>query len=171
MATRKSFTPVVFGGTFDPIHAGHVSGIRYLLTRHDLVVIAPTEKNPWKTAAPTPFELRLQMMRLVLQAESLVFSESPQTTSGLFLFTERYTFAEDFVRAFRAVHPGALAWAVGEDEAEAVTRWKHWASLDVGLVIVPIEVLSHSTGVRQGILPPHPAIVEFVNAHRLYEKS
>ncbi len=59
-----------FGGTFDPIHFGHISLAVHLLETHGLdeVVFCPAFCSPFKTAAPPAAsgEQRLEMLKRAL---------------------------------------------------------------------------------------------------------
>lgn len=158
---------VVFGGTFDPIHAGHVDAMRFLLERFPLVIIAPTTRNPWKADPPTPVELRRAMINLVLEAEGL-----PRTRrydgSGVIVSEFPYVYAKDFVGFARRQVPGECHWAVGEDVAPTVTKWHDWPELHVPIVTIPERVPVHATAIRRQEALCHPALSQFVEEHGLY---
>ncbi len=169
MPANRSY--VVFGGTFDPIHEGHISAIRNLLQQFDTVIVAPTERNPWKELPMTSLSKRVAMIELVLNAESLPFTfVSNELQPGLILSSITYVYAEELVQKFRHTFQGNLHWAIGEDQQESVERWRNWQTLQVPIVSVPIEIDIHSTAVRQGESLPHPAIRNFIDAEQLYRK-
>ena len=58
-----------YGGTFDPIHDGHIKIIKYLLNNNfDKVIIVPTNKNPLKVNIPIAnIDHRLNMIKLAIQ--------------------------------------------------------------------------------------------------------
>lgn len=159
-----SDSAVVFGGTFDPFHLGHLDVTRELLKFFKSVIIAPTSQNPWKTEQPTPLELRRQMIELILKAEKV--------SSGVELSSSSYVFAEELVQEFRTQRPGAaLYWAVGEDSADSVSRWRNWDNLNVPTIVCPIRINLHATAIRSGDRPIHPAIAALVKEKRLYESA
>lgn len=59
----------MFGGTFDPIHNGHVALVKCFadLLELDRVYIVPTKTPPHKATSQTPGEMRLEMCRLALE--------------------------------------------------------------------------------------------------------
>ena len=56
---------LLYGGTFDPPHNGHLNNLRAAAgrVRPDLVVVMPAGVPPHKAASATPAELRLEMCR------------------------------------------------------------------------------------------------------------
>lgn len=157
----------VFGGTFDPFHPGHLSVVKTLLETFSEVIIAPTAQNPWKSGAPTPLPLRAEMIRLILSAEKVAFG-SDIRRSSVEVDCFAYLYAEDFVNHSRAARSGELYWAVGEDSAGSVQRWRNWDKLGVTTVIVPVVIDLHATTIRIGDADVHPAIAAFVVQHGLY---
>jgi nicotinate-nucleotide adenylyltransferase len=60
----------LFGGTFDPIHCGHLNLAFELMEKRELdqVWFIPAQINPFKAQAPpTPIEHRLMMTQLAIQ--------------------------------------------------------------------------------------------------------
>lgn len=56
---------LVFGGSFDPVHKGHVAVLKKALQeiKPDAVHVVPAYHSPFKAKSPTPFKLRMQMAR------------------------------------------------------------------------------------------------------------
>lgn len=159
---------IVFGGTFDPIHEGHLSIIRSSLELFSTVIVAATTENPWKADKPAPVALRKSMIELVLDAESL-----PRTREfggqGVSIYPFDYQYSEEVVHELRTHSDrGTLYWAVGEDTAADVARWRNWTSLNVPVIVCPIIIELHATAIRTGNSAIHPALKDFVTAHKLY---
>ena len=57
----------VYGGSFDPIHAGHVSMIRRAVELGYYVIIVPAFRHAFGKQS-APFEHRVSMCRLALDA-------------------------------------------------------------------------------------------------------
>ena len=160
----------VFGGTFDPVHEGHLIVVRSLKEIFPTLIIAPTTLNPWKKdqLQPTSQTQRLEMMQLVLGAENLSFS-SDITGSGIILADFAYNYSRELVSYLRSKRRGVLYWAVGEDLEAGVGKWQNWEELNVPVLSASIVINSHSTMVREGKLKPHPAIKDYILQHRLYQ--
>lgn len=164
---EKSAEYAVFGGTFDPVHAGHISAARFLLTRFARVVLAPTAQNPWKKPPEASFQQRIEMLQLVLSAEELPWSSDP-AKARVWIADHPYIYAADFVTYCRAQLPGNLHWAVGEDSSSDVSRWRNWPELGVPLVTVPVRINVHASEIRSGSKLLHPALKDYVSSHGLY---
>ncbi|MCB0324969.1 MAG: adenylyltransferase/cytidyltransferase family protein [Bdellovibrionales bacterium] len=158
---------VIYGGTFDPIHSGHVTVLRSLLTLFQSCILAPASSNPWKPVPPTDLDLRIAMIELVLKAESLPTTDTPEGT-GIFIVGEGYVYSEDLVARLRDLRRGAIYWAVGEDGAASVRQWRNWEQLDITAVVLPVIDPVHATDIRLGLAPVHHALLGFCRKHGLY---
>lgn len=160
---------VVFGGTFDPIHAGHVTVIRALLEKFSRVLLAPTSQNPWKGAS-TPIALRREMLSIVLQAESFQIAKTLRDP-GVHLLSHDYEFSEELVAWLRPQIRGNLYWAVGEDSASHIERWRNWDTAGVPILILPVVIQVHADDIRRGKSVSHPAIRDFIEKNQLFESK
>lgn len=158
---------VVFGGTFDPVHEGHMGVLRKLVPCFQRVIVGVTGQNPWKEAPGASYAQRLEMLRLALDAEGLQFSEEEES-NGLILLDYPYVYAEELVRHLRTKFNFPVYWAVGEDSRDDVARWKNWDSLHVPVLVMPVLINTHAAKVRSGELPPHPALSKYIKENRLY---
>lgn len=61
----------ILGGTFDPIHGGHLAAARVAMVCADLdrVLFIPSSRPPHRAPASAPAEDRLEMARLAVQGE------------------------------------------------------------------------------------------------------
>ncbi len=152
---------VIFGGSFDPVHQGHVSVIKLLVEKFNTVLVAPTAQNPWKERKSTSLKLRLEMLELVMKAEGL--------EDQVELCQVEYEFSEDLLLALRESSEESYTfWAIGEDSKNSVTKWRNWDSLNLTAVIAPVEIEIHSTEIRKGQENSHPALKEFIASNSLY---
>jgi nicotinate-nucleotide adenylyltransferase len=116
----------LLGGSFDPIHFGHLNLAISLLEAHDLdrVLFCPTSRSPFKIEqmplAPTH---RLAMTRRALQGID-VFSllDWEAQHSG-----PSYTI--DTVKRWKAENPGELFLLLGEDQLPHLHHWKEVETL------------------------------------------
>ena len=112
----------VFGGSFNPVHFGHVGIARHAVEalQLDRLIVVPAATSPFKTERPIPeFFSRLEMVRAA-------FAEVPKAEVDL-REIERggVSYAIDTVREIAAENPGAkLYFIIGEDSVEGLPRWK-----------------------------------------------
>ena len=112
---------VLFGGTFDPVHNGHLIVARALAERRGFgrVVFVPTAQPPHKTPAEASATDRLAMLRLAISGEAVFdVSDIELTRTG-----PSYTL--DTLRALRRRHgvDTKLHWVIGADMLEDLPRW------------------------------------------------
>jgi nicotinate-nucleotide adenylyltransferase len=158
---------VVFGGSFDPIHRGHINAIRQLLEAFPRTILAITEQNPWKDETAAPTNIRRNIAKSVIEAENIPLSDD-ESSPGVSISNVSYEYAEELVTHYRNTLQGTLYWAVGEDIARSVKEWRNWGTLKVTAIVVNIEINLHSADIREGDASLHPAAVELAKQHKLY---
>lgn len=136
----------VLGGSFDPVHLGHLiaaQDAREALSL-DKVVFMPTAQAPLKDRAPGVTSAdRLGLLRAAV-AEEPAFE-----VSTLELDRGGVSYTIDTARALRHAHPvDSLFWIIGADQAAQLAQWREIGAL-AGLV--EFIVLA-----RPGYTPPAP---------------
>jgi len=123
----------LFGGTFDPIHAGHIAVARAAERRFDLdrVFFIPTSRPPHKSIAElSAYEHRFAMVALACSAHPrFVPSLAEASLDGE---GDRFCYSIDTVRRFRQEfnRPGdRIYFIVGADSFLHVQTWKDYAEL------------------------------------------
>ena len=126
-AHRRSVA--VFGGTFDPIHSGHLAVAEAAQRRFhlDAIYFIPSSRPPHKAQKElTPFDHRYAMVALACAEHPGFFpslAEAPTNPPHVF-----YTI--DTVRKFRRAHPeDHLYFIVGADQFLELPTWKSYESL------------------------------------------
>ena len=117
----------LFGGTFDPVHNGHLHIARAFAdeTGLDTVVFLPAGGPHHKTPAPpTSAAHRLAMTELAAAEDArFAVSDCDIVRGGA-----TYTF--DTVQIFRQQFPAArLWWLLGSDSLMKLHTWKKWQTL------------------------------------------
>lgn len=182
----------LFGGSFDPIHHGHLILAREALESLglDRVIFIPSGISPHKLARPpAPADLRCQMVEASVRDEpGLDWDDCEIRRPGP-------SFAIDTVREMAARHPGAeLYFFIGEDNLAGLHTWKDIAVLralarfvvmsrghgtpDQGFPVIsrPIDISSTeirnriATGLSVRYLVPESAC-EIISQHRLYRND
>ncbi|QIK64922.1 nicotinate-nucleotide adenylyltransferase [Leucobacter viscericola] len=185
------------GGTFDPIHHGHLVAASEVAQRFDLdeVVFVPTGQ-PWQKAQVTPSEHRY-LMTVIATASNPRF-----TVSRVDVDRDGMTYTVDTLRDLREQMPDAeLFFISGADAVEQILSWKdvdklwelahfiavsrpgHELSLSglsgehVSLLEVPALAIS-STDCRKRVSRGDPVwylvpdgVVQYIAKHELYSEE
>ena len=128
----SGMTVGLFGGSFDPPHAGHklVSDRLGTVLELDLVWWLVSPQNPLKQNRPGKMEQRLQACRKLVKSSRVHVSDEENrlgTTNTI-----------DTVRKLKAQYPGiGFIWLMGADSLVGLHRWKDWAGL---MAEIPIAV-------------------------------
>jgi nicotinate-nucleotide adenylyltransferase len=116
----------LFGGSFDPIHEGHVAAARHARAALglDRVVFLPTAQPPHKPGRRfAPAARRFAMVELALLGEEGLYASDHELTGA-----PAYTV--DTLEHFRALWPGVeLDLLVGADSLAGLHTWKRFAEL------------------------------------------
>jgi nicotinate-nucleotide adenylyltransferase len=131
----------IFGGTFDPIHFGHLRTAFELLQvlRLSEVRFLPAGNPPHRESTVASPELRLQMVRAATQDQpGFVVDDREIRREGL-------SYSVDTMRTFRADFPErSLCLIVGMDAFLGLPKWHQWREL---LELVHVAV-AHRPGWR-----------------------
>lgn len=160
----------VFGGTFDPVHRGHLSILRAAQKhfRFDFVYVVPNRQNPLKGATQLPRVERLKRLRAALR---------PLKFTKLCLLEWRGTGAHytvDTLRALKKRHPRAqLFFICGSDLLKSFSRWKNPRQvLRLAVMAVTSRAGSPRPAVRAGfeVFPMKPVRLSSTQIRAKYDK-
>lgn len=180
----------LYGGTFDPIHHGHLLLARDALDELalDRVIFIPSALSPHKLAtAPAPAAARLEMLA------AAIADEPGFTIDDWELQRPAPSYAIDTVERVRAENPGAeLFYLIGADNLRELHTWRRIDDLrrfvefvvlgrgksdltDNGFRVVGRRVDISATEIRQRVargasiryLVPEP-VRSLIAAHHLY---
>jgi nicotinate-nucleotide adenylyltransferase len=116
----------IFGGSFDPIHAGHVAPVRAARAALglDRVFFLPTAHPPHKTGRNfAPALARFAMVELALLEEDGMFASTHELGEG-----PAYTV--ETLEHFGAELPGVeLHLILGSDSLTQLPSWRRWREL------------------------------------------
>lgn len=110
----------ILGGTFDPIHEGHVAAARFAMecAHLDRVLFIPTGRPPHRAAALAPEGDRLAMVRLATEAEPRFEVSDMEIKRGGVSYTS------DTMAELHNAHPGdELFLILGWDAARLFRTW------------------------------------------------
>lgn len=118
----------LFGGTFDPIHNGHIHIARAFADELalDMVVLLPAGNPYHKQEEQTRTDARHR-----LAMTELAISDDPRfAASDCDIIREGATYTFDTVQIFRQQFPSAqLWWLLGSDSLLQIHTWKKWQTL------------------------------------------
>ena len=117
----RTEAPLIFGGTFDPLHLGHLGLARHLLDGDHVteIMFVPAGIPPHKLAARvTDARHRLQMIELAIAHDHRM------TVSDYELRKEGLSFTIDMVAHFREQLGAGVRLLIGGDSLAELASWR-----------------------------------------------
>lgn len=123
----------LFGGTFNPPHAGHVlvaeSALRAL--RLDRIWWMVSPGNPLKALAPPPLAERIRLSRALARDPRIVVTDAEAEIGT--------RFTVDSIRILQRLRPGVrFVYVMGADSFAGLERWRDWRGI---MARVPVAVV------------------------------
>jgi nicotinate-nucleotide adenylyltransferase len=175
-STIRSADTGILGGTFDPVHNGHVAAARQLLSLADLdqVWLMPNATPPHRTAAPVaPAEDRMRMVELAIAGHDRLLASRTEVDRGGISYTI------DTMRQLAREFPGQrFTLLIGSDAALQIRSWHDAdALLAEGNFVVfnrPETALAAQTLHELGFAPARTRIVHLdtpaIAAHQVRDR-
>jgi len=116
----------LFGGTFNPIHVGHLRVAEEALRQMELreVVFLPTGVPPHREVDEgVPAEARYEMVRLAVAGRPRL------SVSRFEVDRPGPCYTVDTVAAMKELHPEGVAYIVGADIFSRIETWHDWPRL------------------------------------------
>ncbi len=187
----------VFGGSFNPVHAGHISLAREVVARKlaDKVVMVLSPLNPLKEDPASLIDdyLRMEMLRIACLPYPRL------EASDIELSMPRPSYTIDTLRRLAASNPGdSFRLVIGADNWECFDRWKDYREIlrDFHPIVYPREGCAmpgedsqatpmwadllpvSSTMIRQRLIMGEtvnnlipPAVLDYIRANGLYRRD
>jgi nicotinate-nucleotide adenylyltransferase len=127
----------LFGGSFDPVHLGHLLAARAAREEAGLerLFFIPAAQSPFKPGvAPAPAAERLRLLRLALAGDPAAEVDEQE------LRREGTSYTIETVRAYGRKFPGAdLFYLIGGDQAGQLHLWREAGELArrVEFLVIP----------------------------------
>jgi nicotinate-nucleotide adenylyltransferase len=138
----------LFGGTFDPIHIGHLRCATEIMELFSLnrIVFVPASRPPHKLdGSITSFYHREQMIRLAIEGNpAFSFSDVEHRRSGVSYSVETVEYILDKYRLENL----ELYFILGQDAFHAIRTWKDWERL---IFLCHFTVMTRPGYVNQGL--------------------
>jgi nicotinate-nucleotide adenylyltransferase len=135
----------IYGGTFDPIHHGHLIVAREALERLGVeeVIFIPARMSPLRKTAPVARgEIRLLMIQAAIE------NEPGFAVDDCELRRPSPSYTIDTVEKIRQHKGGATIYClIGEDNVDKLTKWRRFADLEKMVRFVVLD--------RSGERPRH----------------
>ena len=114
---------LVFGGSFDPVHKGHVALFKRAMEEvaPDVAHIVPAYHSPFKAKSPTPFRLRMKMLKEAFKnaGNNIVFDDYELKQGGM-------TYSYQLVKYLKErYHNAEIFLLVGTDCLNDLHNWKN----------------------------------------------
>lgn len=156
-SVKGSFNTIgIFGGTFDPIHCGHLRSALeiYETLNLDEMRLIPGKHPPHRTMPNASPEHRLNMVRLALEG-------SPLKVDDREMHREGPSYSIDTLMSLRKEYPKAsLCMVVGVDAFLGLTTWFQWEKL----IQLANIIVMYRTG---WTLPNEGPVAELMRTHGL----
>jgi nicotinate-nucleotide adenylyltransferase len=135
----------ILGGTFDPIHIGHLIAASsvYEALNLDSVVFIPAG-DPWQKRDRdlSPGQQRLEMVKLATE------NDDRFQVSDVEIVRSGPTYAVDTVREWKRLNPSdELFWIVGSDALSGIPSWHEWEAFVSEVTIVAVNRLGQNDAV------------------------
>lgn len=150
----------IFGGTFDPIHYGHLRTAFEMLQalRFDEVRFMPCGNPPHRDTPHADAELRLEMVRVATEAQhGFVVDDRELQRDGP-------SYSVDTLSALRSEFPlRPMGLIIGMDAFLSLPKWYHWREI---LQLAHI-VVAHRPGWRAPDMGPLGELLADRGTHRI----
>jgi nicotinate-nucleotide adenylyltransferase len=133
----------LMGGSFDPVHFGHLIAAQDVLEqfRLDRLLLVPAAQAPLKpNDVQSTTEDRMTMLRAAIEWDRRIEISDYELSKGGISYTI------DSVRHFREQFPGdQLSWIIGGDQLPLLHKWKDIGELASLIEFIFLERPKHPT--------------------------
>jgi nicotinate-nucleotide adenylyltransferase len=135
----------ILGGTFDPIHIGHLIAASsvYEALNLDSIVFMPAG-DPWqkRDRELSTGQQRLEMVKLATSDDDRF------RASDIEISRSGPTYAIDTVREWKKLNPtDELFWIVGSDALSGIPSWHEWEAFVSEVTVVAVNRIGQSASV------------------------
>jgi len=108
---------ILFGGSFDPIHKGHIEIINQAVNLADKVIVIPNYLNPLKNSFSAPAELRLKWLKESINNPKVEISDYE-------LKQNKPCYTIDTIKHFKQFYD-KISFIIGADNLSTLDKWKN----------------------------------------------
>ncbi len=120
-------TTLIFGGTFDPVHLGHIEAAARVKEASGAVnvVLIPTHQNPLKQHSPVASDSdRLELLEIAIKNHSGFYVSPIECRQGGPAFT-----VETLTRIKTEASTLPLQFLIGSDQLPSLHKWRDYPTL------------------------------------------
>ena len=107
---------IIFGGSFDPIHKGHIEIIEKAVKMADKVIVVPNYLNPLKNSFSAPSELRFKWLTEAINHPKVEISDFE-------IKQQKSCYTIDTIKHFKQKYD-KISFLIGADNLLTLNRWK-----------------------------------------------
>ena len=108
---------ILFGGSFDPIHKGHLAIINEVSKIGDKVIVVPNYLNPLKNSFSAPADLRLKWLKQTINNPKVEISDYE-------IKQNKVCYTIDTIKHFKQFYD-KISFVIGADNLETLHKWKN----------------------------------------------
>lgn len=148
---------IVYGGAFNPPHAGHVDVIKQLSNQGERILVVPSFRHAFAKEM-APYDLRLQWLKIIcrdLAKQGMaVEADDCERSIGLSTNDPIYSFEMlKYVAEREGIEEGEIGFVIGEDNLQHIARYHKANELleTFAMVVAKEQVHLHSTDIRNAL--------------------
>lgn len=140
----------LFGGSFDPVHPGHVAIARAAVEQAglDQVIFLPAAQSPLKSHGPQATGAqRMEMLEAALK--DMHWAQVSDWELG----RPGPSYSWQTARHFREAAGSDVSWfwLMGEDQWDQLERWQNWQQLSADVIFLVFTRAGRTPGSREGV--------------------
>lgn len=154
----------IYGGTFDPVHRGHLAVARSVREAYDLkrILFIPARQSPLRAAPLASAQDRLAMVRQAI--DGLPDFE----VSAIDIDRPGRSYMIDTLKRLAVRHPGAEFFLIlGADAVAELPAWRKADRILAAAQIIAVPRPRHSTEIPPEVLALHPRANRRIHVHRM----
>jgi nicotinate-nucleotide adenylyltransferase len=161
-ARGRTLSTAMIGGSFDPVHLGHLHLIHCVVehTDYQRIILVPVALNNFKQDEQRPASAvdRLAMLRLAIGQYREIYPQDREfelAVDSCELERGGVSYTYDTVRYIYEAYPvdGSIAVVVGDDLLDGLSRWHRFSELKeiVTFIVCRRETVASIAGMPDGV--------------------